>query len=105
MKRLCCILVILFLLPLPCLAEETMSAQAVYRLLETGEAGTVYALFDDAMRSAMTEKELAETLPSLVASVGRLLRMGAEEITVSDPYVIKALQLEYERQYLLFQVA
>lgn len=105
MKRIVCTLLILLLLPWSCLGEDTLSARDVFLLLEADETGQVYALFGDAMRSVMSEADLAAVLPSLEAAVGALQQMGMEETTVSDPYVICALPLQYERQNLLFQVS
>lgn len=105
MKRILCLLLALWLLPLTVWAEEdALTARLVYDLLRSGDTGAVYALLDSTMQSALQENDLAALLPALDAAYGAPVRYGEEETTLAAPYRITALPVICQRGGILFQV-
>lgn len=104
MKRMLCLLLTLFLLPMTAFAEDSLTARFVYDLLRSGDTGAVYALMDSTMQSALSESDLAGLIPALDTAYGAPVRYGEEEATLSSPYRITVLPVICEKGGILFQV-
>ena len=104
LKRILCVLLALAL-PLHACGEEARSAGQVLKQLQSGEYEAVRRSLDDAMKAALSERDLAGLLPSLEASFGKLLDTGKETAVSSPPYTVVSLPLRYEKGQLLFRVS
>ena len=105
MKRtLCLTFALLLLLPLFAAAEEELTAQAVFELIQNGDYSSVYALFDPAMQKALPEIALQGIFEDLETALGRAAGCGEEKTVPYAPYRITTLPLNYEKAGVNLQV-
>ncbi len=105
MKRILCVaLTLVLLFPILTLAEETYTARAVFDMLQAGDYASVYALFDQMMRNAMTENDLRKAFSDLEAAFGKVTGIGEEETAGPLPYRNTFLPVYYEKASFSLEV-
>lgn len=105
MKRiLCTVLMLALMLPVCVTAEETYTARAVFDMLQAGDYASVYALFDQIMRNAMTENDLRKAFSDLEAAFGKVTAVGEEETAGPLPYRNTFLPVHYEKASFSLEV-